>query len=68
MLLALDIGNTNVTIGVFDGERIGATWRLATDVHRQADEYALQLKNILPMKGVAVDAIDGIVCAAWFLR
>jgi type III pantothenate kinase len=61
MLLALDIGNTNVTIGVFDGERIGATWRLATDVHRQADEYALQLKNILPMKGVAVDAIDGIV-------
>jgi type III pantothenate kinase len=61
MLLALDIGNTNVTIGVFDGERIAATWRLATDVHRQPDEYALQLKNLLPMKGVAIDAIDGVV-------
>jgi type III pantothenate kinase len=61
MLLALDIGNTNVTIGVFDGERIAATWRLATDAHRQPDEYALQLKDLLPMKGIAVDTIDGVV-------
>ena len=60
MLLALDIGNTNVTIGVFDGERIAATWRLASDVHRQPDEYALQIKNLLPMKGIAIDAIDGV--------
>lgn len=60
MLLALDIGNTNVTVGAFDSERIVATWRLATEAHRQADEYALQLKEMLPMKGVAVEAIDGI--------
>lgn len=61
MLLALDIGNTNVTIGVFDGERIAATWRLATDAHRQPDEYALQLKDLLPMKGISADDIDGVV-------
>ncbi len=60
MLLAVDIGNTNVTVGAFDGERIVATWRLATEAHRQADEYALQLKEMLPMKGVPVDAIDGV--------
>ena len=60
MLLAVDIGNTNVTVGAFDGERIVATWRLATEAHRQADEYALQLKELLPMKGVPVRAIDGI--------
>jgi type III pantothenate kinase len=60
MLLALDIGNTNVTVGVFAGDRIVATWRLATDTHRQPDEYALQLKDLLPMKGVTVDSIDGI--------
>jgi type III pantothenate kinase len=60
MLLALDIGNTNVTVGVFDDERIVATWRLATDTHRQPDEYALQLKDLLPMKGVTVSSIDGI--------
>src|SRR2546428_11497391 len=39
MLLAIDIGNTNVTIGVFDGESLRATWRLATDIERLADEY-----------------------------
>ena len=60
MLLALDIGNTNVTVGVFAGESIVATWRLATDGHRQPDEYALQLKELLPMKDVTTDAIDGI--------
>ena len=61
MLLALDIGNSNVTIGVFDNEHIVATWRLATDAHRQPDEYALQLKNLLPMKGIGVEQIDGVV-------
>lgn len=60
MLLAVDIGNTNVTVGAFDGDQIVATWRLATETHRQADEYALQLKELLPMKGVPVDAIDGV--------
>ena len=39
MLLAIDIGNTNVTIGVFDGESLRATWRLATDIERLPDEY-----------------------------
>ena len=61
MLIALDIGNTNVTIGVFDGERIAATWRLETNVRRQADEYALQLRELLPMKGIAPASIDGVV-------
>ena len=61
MLLALDIGNTNVTIGVFNGKDIAATWRLATDAHRQPDEYALQLKSLLPMKGIAIESIDGVV-------
>ncbi len=39
MLLAIDIGNTNVTCGVFQGEQLRATWRMETDVRRQADEY-----------------------------
>ncbi|MBI2850249.1 MAG: type III pantothenate kinase, partial [Chloroflexi bacterium] len=36
MLLALDIGNTNVTLGVFQDEAIKATWRMATDARRMA--------------------------------
>ena len=58
MLLTLDIGNTNITAGVFDREQLVASWRLATDDQRQVDEYALQLHDLLPMKGVDVALID----------
>ena len=58
MLLALDIGNTNITGGVFEGERLISSWRIATDAQRQVDEYALQLRDLLPMKGVDVAQID----------
>ncbi len=38
MLLAIDIGNSSIAIGVFDGEKLKATWRLATSIQREADE------------------------------
>ena len=41
MFLAIDIGNTNVTVGVFEGEKLRCTWRLETDVHKMPDEYAI---------------------------
>lgn len=64
MLLAIDIGNTNVTLGVFDADALVASWRLSTDPRRMADEYALQVSEILPMKGVPVDAIyDAAMCS-----
>lgn len=53
MLLTIDIGNTNVTMGVFRGEELVATWRLATDTHRMPDEYALLIRSLLPLKDVA---------------
>ena len=53
MLLAIDIGNTNIVIGVFEGERLKATWRLGTDVHKLADEYAAMLSSLLSMRGLA---------------
>jgi type III pantothenate kinase len=64
MLLAVDIGNTNITLGVFDGERLAARWRLETDARRQSDEYALQLQGLLPLKGMRVDDVDAVaVCS-----
>ena len=63
MLLAIDIGNTNVTLGVFDGELLRATWRMATDVHRMADEYAALLLNMLPHENIAAsDITDVCLC------
>jgi len=56
MLLAVDIGNTNTTLGVFDGEKLRATWRMATGVGQMADEYASLLLTLLHHQGL--DASD----------
>ena len=47
MLFAIEIGNTETTLGVFDGEELRATWHMATVIHRMADEYAAMLLNLL---------------------
>ena len=59
MLLAIDIGNTNVAIGAFEGDNLKAAWRLATDARRLADQYSLELRGLLPLKGVSTVEIEG---------
>lgn len=62
MLLAVDIGNTNITVGLFQDDKLKATWRLATSVHRMPDEYAVILLNLLRQHGVdAADVTEGAV-------
>ena len=60
MLLALDIGNTNISLGVFDGERLSASWRIATEPGRLADEYGAMLNQLLPLKGVSTDDVTAV--------
>ncbi|MCJ7522771.1 MAG: type III pantothenate kinase [Dehalococcoidia bacterium] len=64
MLLAIDIGNTNIVVGVFDGEKLKATWRLGTDVHKLEDEYAALLLDLLSMKGLAFADIDDAIISS----
>jgi len=47
MLLAIDIGNTDTTLGVFEDVKLRVTWHMATNIHRMADEYAALLLNLL---------------------
>jgi len=56
MLLVIDIGNTDTTLGVFEGEELRATWHMATSIHRMVDEYAALLLNLLHHRGL--DASD----------
>jgi type III pantothenate kinase len=64
MLLAIDIGNTNVTLGVFEGQRLRSTWRVATDQRKLSDEYGLLISSILGLKGVNPQDITGAcVCS-----
>jgi type III pantothenate kinase len=53
MLLAVDIGNTNVVFALFDGLEIKARWRIATDPRRTGDEYAVWLMQLLEIRGIA---------------
>ena len=61
MMLALDIGNTNVTLGVFEGDDLRATWRIATDASRMPDEYGLAISQLLAMRDVSRGQIDSVV-------
>jgi len=58
LLLAIDIGNTSVAIGVYDGEDLHATLRVATDQENLPDEYGVLLVNLLNSRGVAVEDIS----------
>ncbi len=60
MLLAIDIGNTNLTIGLYEGDKLGWHWRLATDHNRMPDEYGLQLLGLLQHAGHTIMEISGI--------
>ena len=60
MLLAVDIGNTNIAFGVFEGEQLRATWRMAADVNQMADEYAALLLNLLHHRGLEASDIKEV--------
>jgi type III pantothenate kinase len=64
MLLAIDIGNTNIVLGVFEGMALGRSWRLATARERTADELGLTVSDLLERAKIAPAAIDGVVLAS----
>ncbi len=64
MLLTIDIGNTNITLGLYEGETLGPRWRLATDHERMPDEYGLQFLGLLANNGHSPDDLTGICLAS----
>ena len=64
MLLTIDIGNTNLTLGLYRGEERTAAWRLATAHERMPDEYGLQLLGLLEHAGCPLSEVEGIVLAS----
>ncbi len=64
MLLAIDVGNTNVTIGVFDGARLAHSWRLAALRERTADELGILVTRLFEQVRVPVSSVTGIALAS----
>ncbi len=60
MLLTIDLGNTNLTIGLYEGETLAHHWRLATDQARMPDEYGLQLLGLLANAGRTPADLTGV--------
>ena len=63
LLLAIDAGNTNIMFAVFDGDRLLARWRAATDADRTADEYAVWLTQSMALRGIDPGRIGGAIVA-----
>ena len=61
MLLAIDVGNTNVVFALFEARTIKARWRIATDPRRTGDEYAVWLMQLLQIEGYDRSVIDKII-------
>jgi type III pantothenate kinase len=64
MLLAVDVGNTNIKLGVFDGSELRASWRWATDPSRLSDEYGAQLGWLLEHAEIAPAGIHRMVLSS----
>jgi len=64
MLLAIDVGNTNVVLGVFNGEELVDSWRLATLGERTADELGILVRNLFLDRNIDRSQITGVIMAS----
>jgi type III pantothenate kinase len=64
MLLALDVGNSNITIGAFVERRLVSNWRLRTVHGQTADEWGVLLRNLFALASLDSPAVDGIIIAS----
>jgi type III pantothenate kinase len=64
LLLAVDVGNTNTVLGVFDGETMVADWRLATEANRMPDEHAMLLSALMSHRGLSLSVIDAAIVSS----
>lgn len=64
MLLAIDIGNTNIVAGVFDGDSLQAHWRIGSEKNKTSDEIGVLLLNLLGASGMDKKALTGAIACS----
>jgi type III pantothenate kinase len=64
MLLVIDVGNTNVVLGVYDGSNLRTHWRLKTEAERTADEYGVLISHLAALQKIAPSDIDAIAVSS----
>ena len=61
MLLAFDVGNTNIVLGVFDKRRLVQSWRLETDNNKSADEYGMVINQLFSYENLSLEDIEDVI-------
>lgn len=64
MLLTIDVGNTNITLGLYEGDTLGPRWRIATEHQSMPDEYGLKFVGMFNHAGIAMGELQGICLAS----
>ena len=64
MLLAIDIGNSHIVVGIFEGQHLRAAWRLATDQTKTTDEYGILSLSLLDSHGIESQQISGCIMSS----
>ncbi|OIJ14446.1 pantothenate kinase [Anaerobacillus arseniciselenatis] len=64
MIFVLDVGNTNIVLGVYDDEELKYHWRIGTDRQRTEDEYGMIIKELFSYEGLTTKDIDGIIISS----
>ncbi len=64
MLLAIDIGNTNVVLGGYQGDKLKAQWRVASDIHKTSDEYAMLVSSLAAHQGLRMPDFSAAIIAS----
>ncbi len=62
--MAVDIGNTQTVVGLFDGDELEARWRLATEAHRTADELGGMSASLLGLRGLEITEIEALIVSS----
>jgi type III pantothenate kinase len=64
VLLAVDVGNTNVTLALFEGEKLVADWRVTSHRERTGDEIGVELKQLFGLRGFELSVVSGVVISS----
>jgi type III pantothenate kinase len=64
MILVVDVGNTNIVLGLIEEKKLITDWRISTDVPRTADEYGMLVRALFQSSGYSMEKVDGIIVSS----
>ncbi|HAG45127.1 MAG TPA: type III pantothenate kinase [Clostridium sp.] len=64
MIFVLDVGNTNIVLGIYKGKELLVDWRLSTDHKRSSDEYGIQVRQLFEQNNIKISDIEGVIISS----